>query len=303
EARGMSRYRQAHDLGADRTPGGLDTTHPRSFATDAGDFAVLDDVRAGLRGRPCVAPGDRIVPNGAAAALQESAEHRIAAVVEVDERHELLHLLATQRFGVHPVQAHHVGTAREKVALRLGVKQVERAALAHHRVEVEPLLEPLPELQRELVEADVLGVKVVGADDGRVAPDVAEPDRAPLEHRHVPDAVLGGEVVGGRQPMAAPADDHHAIAWARRRLRPGARPAALAGETLEKEPPPRVAAARGAPGLERGRWGFRRGAHRSAMIRCGEIPTGRSEEHTSELQSLAYLVCRLLLEKKKKTIR
>src|SRR2546425_7578985 len=29
----------------------------------------------------------------------------------------------------------------------------------------------------------------------------------------------------------------------------------------------------------------------------------RSEEHTSELQSLAYLVCRLLLEKKKKRIK
>src|SRR2546425_4073013 len=29
---------------------------------------------------------------------------------------------------------------------------------------------------------------------------------------------------------------------------------------------------------------------------------GRSEEHTSELQSLAYLVCRLLLEKKKKKV-
>src|SRR2546425_3533079 len=29
----------------------------------------------------------------------------------------------------------------------------------------------------------------------------------------------------------------------------------------------------------------------------------RSEEHTSELQSLAYLVCRLLLEKKKKIQR
>src|SRR5205823_10729361 len=28
-------------------------------------------------------------------------------------------------------------------------------------------------------------------------------------------------------------------------------------------------------------------------------PPGRSEEHTSELQSLAYLVCRLMLEKKK----
>src|SRR2546425_8495279 len=32
---------------------------------------------------------------------------------------------------------------------------------------------------------------------------------------------------------------------------------------------------------------------------CALCPT-RSEEHTSELQSLAYLVCRLLLEKKKK---
>src|SRR5687767_15761299 len=29
---------------------------------------------------------------------------------------------------------------------------------------------------------------------------------------------------------------------------------------------------------------------------------GRSEEHTSELQSLAHLVCRLLLEKKNKSI-
>src|SRR5687767_15483055 len=33
---------------------------------------------------------------------------------------------------------------------------------------------------------------------------------------------------------------------------------------------------------------------------CGghPLPEKRSEEHTSELQSLAYLVCRLLLEKK-----
>src|SRR2546425_4172026 len=31
--------------------------------------------------------------------------------------------------------------------------------------------------------------------------------------------------------------------------------------------------------------------------RENHIPVGRSEEHTSELQSLAYLVCRLLLEK------
>src|SRR2546425_3949904 len=35
---------------------------------------------------------------------------------------------------------------------------------------------------------------------------------------------------------------------------------------------------------------------------CRGPPT-RSEEHTSELQSLAYLVCRLLLEKKNKKLQ
>src|SRR2546425_8408398 len=34
-----------------------------------------------------------------------------------------------------------------------------------------------------------------------------------------------------------------------------------------------------------------------------ELREDRSEEHTSELQSLAYIVCRLLLEKKKKQSR
>src|SRR5687767_15758200 len=50
------------------------------------------------------------------------------------------------------------------------------------------------------------------------------------------------------------------------------------------------------------------GAPPSPAARSGSIPfpratasaPSRSEEHTSELQSLAYLVCRLLLEKKKK---
>src|SRR2546425_6666640 len=36
----------------------------------------------------------------------------------------------------------------------------------------------------------------------------------------------------------------------------------------------------------------------SRTLQCLDL--SRSEEHTSELQSLAYLVCRLLLEKKKR---
>src|SRR5437879_7655413 len=42
-------------------------------------------------------------------------------------------------------------------------------------------------------------------------------------------------------------------------------------------------------------WGRR--SYRVSFLRSG---VGRSEEHTSELQSPMYLVCRLLLEKKKK---
>src|SRR2546425_8462112 len=53
-------------------------------------------------------------------------------------------------------------------------------------------------------------------------------------------------------------------------------------------------------------------SHRTPTVTCAPcVPVStknvhpnrfveRSEEHTSELQSLAYLVCRLLLEKKKK---
>src|SRR5687767_15270406 len=52
--------------------------------------------------------------------------------------------------------------------------------------------------------------------------------------------------------------------------------------------------------------GLRAGLGDDQRERVADIPgslareaTVRSEEHTSELQSLAYLVCRLLLEKKK----
>src|SRR3989440_8452437 len=41
----------------------------------------------------------------------------------------------------------------------------------------------------------------------------------------------------------------------------------------------------------------------SAPEPCDFLLMGRSEEHTSELQSRSDIVCRLLLEKKKKTAR
>src|SRR2546426_10597694 len=50
-------------------------------------------------------------------------------------------------------------------------------------------------------------------------------------------------------------------------------------------------------------WGFPTASSITATSRSCSLPwawTGRSEEHTSELQSPCNLVCRLLLEKKKK---
>src|SRR3712207_7261153 len=44
----------------------------------------------------------------------------------------------------------------------------------------------------------------------------------------------------------------------------------------------------------------RRGQDRRRLRGAGAVDGVRSEEHTSELQSRQYLVCRLLLEKKKR---
>src|SRR2546423_12113755 len=63
-----------------------------------------------------------------------------------------------------------------------------------------------------------------------------------------------------------------------------------------------IAFRRRAPPPSRARASMPRGCAASARrwwSRPAAWPPARSEEHTSELQSLAYLVCRLLLEKKK----
>jgi len=73
-----------------------------------------------------------------------------------------------------PEEAHRVCAPREKIALRIGVKQVEDAALAHHRIEIQLRSRPSHSF-REYSSSGYCPGGIVGADGGGVAPDVAEP--------------------------------------------------------------------------------------------------------------------------------
>src|SRR3712207_8167253 len=78
----------------------------------------------------------------------------------------------------------------------------------------------------------------------------------------------------------------------------GARPGVAAGEAPEP-----VRAGRAAVAARKGGRAGRAPRRRALRARRGAARGlgARSEEHTSELQSRQYLVCRLLLEKKKNT--
>src|SRR3712207_8981780 len=72
------------------------------------------------------------------------------------------------------------------------------------------------------------------------------------------------------------------------RARPGFQPSAASTPAARAVAASRAAGTRGAT------------AGRGTAAPTREGRCGRSEEHTSELQSRQYLVCRLLLEKKKR---
>jgi hypothetical protein len=181
------------------------------------------------------------VAGGAGAGLQEAAHDRETGVVEVQERRDLPHAGLIEQFGVHPVQPHGVAAADLGVALGVGVGEVQDAPLADHGVVVEVLLHPFPQLHRQLVERDVAGQHVVGADDGGVAADVAAADPALLHQGHVGDPVLLGQVVGRGEAVAAPSDDDHVVGLFGRCVAPGRLPELVAVERVRREAEYRIA--------------------------------------------------------------
>ena len=70
-------------------------------------------------------------------------------------------------------------------------------------------------------------MEVVGPNHLGIAPGIAAPDPTALEHRNPPNTVLLCQVVGGRKPMAAPANDDDVVAGFELRICPDGLPAPI----------------------------------------------------------------------------
>src|SRR5579862_2241072 len=90
-------------------------------------------------------------------------------------------------------------------------------------------------------ECDALGVEVVGAYDLCVTAGVAEADRAALKHGDVPDAVFLGQLVRGREPVPAAANNDDFVGTFRLGVAPRGLPAAVAAEGVQNDIQRRVA--------------------------------------------------------------
>ena len=199
----------------------LDRGHPAIACRQAGDLAVLDEIDAHRGRRTRETPGHVVMLRDARARLVGRAQHRVPDVRrDVDDRADLLDLLGFQPFGVDPVEAVGVDPAHAVADVLQAVREVDHAALAEQDRIAEVFLEPLPQLQRVLVNAGTLVPQVVRADDRGVAGHVPARQPALLQHGDVRDAVDFGQVVRGRQAVPAPADDHDVVARLRIRVVP-----------------------------------------------------------------------------------
>ena len=127
------------------------------------------------------------------------------------------------------------------------MRKIEDAALAQHHVEIELAREPLIEPERQIIEGDRLGIEIIRPHDGGVAAGVAAAEPALLDHADTRALVSFRQVIGGREPMAAAADDDEVVSRLRLRLAPRLRPAFVAGEALAKEGDGGIAAGHSCP--------------------------------------------------------
>ena len=189
-----------------------------------------------------VAPGDRIVARGAGAALAESPEHRQPGAAATDRAPARARRSRSRVNSSAAMPFMRMALAQrdmESRSWRLWASS-DQAALAQHDVEIELLRETLVELQRKIVEPRAFRIQVIGAHDGGVAPGIAAADPAALEHRHIGDAVILRQVIGGGEAMAAAADDDDVVARFGRGVAPRGRPVLRARKRAAQQPERRI---------------------------------------------------------------
>ncbi len=215
---GMSRNRHSDLFRSDSTQRSLNASDAAILEQKSCDFAVLDDIDATVAGGAGITDG--VMPHRASPPLQQSALDGEAGIVVIEKRKKVAHLVTIQELGIASVKAHGVAAADKSIALGIGVIEIEDAALADHGIVVDVQLQALPQFHGEFIEGNVAGKEIVGADDGGVAPHIAEAYESLLQYCNIGNAVLLGDIIGGREAMPSTADDEGIVGFFRLGIAP-----------------------------------------------------------------------------------
>ncbi len=173
---------------------------------------------------------------GARTFLTQTTLDRETGIVEIQKRRNLAQLLRRQHGATRARQMHRIAATTIGITLVVGVKQVDNAALRHHRVKVQILLHGLPELHGELIKRLVARQQIIRTHDGGVAANIARPQPALLQHRNAALLEGLGQVIGCSQPVTTAANDDEIIIRLRLRVAPKLAPSFVAGQCLFQNP-------------------------------------------------------------------
>jgi hypothetical protein len=196
----------------DRPQGGIDAGAPASLHEHPGYLDALVDLHpeplCGLR----VRPHHRVVSGERTRRVVRGAEDgELPAAGEIDERADLECAVGREDLGANTERAVQRGLLPFDLQRVLGVTQIDLALGREQDVHVEALRQRPVHRQARGVQGHGLGSVVVGPQHLRVPPAGAAPQVGALEHRDLPDPVVGGEVVGEREPVHAAADHHDVV--------------------------------------------------------------------------------------------
>ena len=201
-----------HDACRNRAAVSFDADNTLAGADEAGDLGVLQHGDAALHGSLRVGPDHAVVAGCGRTHVIRSTKHGIATVAsEVYLRTDLLDLLWAHHMGLGAARRVDHRSCSLGAHAGLGVRNPQQALGGVHDPTAGFVFEARIQLEAVLVEPHRFGDAVVGPDDGGVAARVARPDVVGLDDRHVGDAVLGGEVIGRGETMAATADNDHVV--------------------------------------------------------------------------------------------